>query len=245
MGFFSDILDVIPGVSAVAGLFGGGDISSRAAAANDAAYNREVMQNQVQWKVEDAKKAGVHPLYALGAPSVSWSPSTAGGGPSTIQRVADAGQGIARAASAYGDSNMRRKLFEQEVRMNELKIKDAEISLAKNASVGAMNTSGATVPINSSDSHSIPGQGNAIGVSNRIPLPASTKYVSRTGSVEHYPSKEVAEAIEDNMLYQAEHFYRNRIAPFMHDAFQSLYDGGAYIGRATNDYASGRRRRRY
>ena len=34
-------------------------------------YNREVLQNQIQWKVDDAKKAGIHPLYALGAPSVS------------------------------------------------------------------------------------------------------------------------------------------------------------------------------
>ena len=42
---------------------------ANAQAAND--LTREALQNQLQWKVDDAKKAGVHPLYAIGSPTIS------------------------------------------------------------------------------------------------------------------------------------------------------------------------------
>lgn len=35
---------------------------------------REFAQNGIRWKVDDAKAAGVHPVYALGAPTTSFSP---------------------------------------------------------------------------------------------------------------------------------------------------------------------------
>lgn len=31
--------------------------------------NKEALQNSVLWRVEDAKRAGIHPLYAMGAPT--------------------------------------------------------------------------------------------------------------------------------------------------------------------------------
>lgn len=35
---------------------------------------REFAQQGIRWKVEDAKAAGIHPVYALGAPTTSFSP---------------------------------------------------------------------------------------------------------------------------------------------------------------------------
>ena len=35
-------------------------------------------KNAIQWKVNDARKAGIHPLYALGAPTMSFSPVSLG-----------------------------------------------------------------------------------------------------------------------------------------------------------------------
>lgn len=40
-------------------------------------HQKELAQNQVQWRVEDAKKAGLHPLAALGISPSSYSPATA------------------------------------------------------------------------------------------------------------------------------------------------------------------------
>lgn len=54
--------------SLLGGLFG------RSSAKKTAAANRELNQNKIQWTVADAKKAGIHPLAALGSPvSGAWA----------------------------------------------------------------------------------------------------------------------------------------------------------------------------
>lgn len=60
---------------------------------------REFAQNGVRWKVADAKAAGIHPLAALGAQTVSYSPVAVGddGLGSALQTM---GQGISRAVEA-------------------------------------------------------------------------------------------------------------------------------------------------
>lgn len=50
------------------------------------------LQNQTQWKVNDAKAAGIHPLYALGAPSATFAPAPV----SFDSGVGRAGEAIAR-----------------------------------------------------------------------------------------------------------------------------------------------------
>ncbi|AXH77176.1 MAG: DNA pilot protein [Microviridae sp.] len=37
-------------------------------------YQKEYAQNGIQWRVADAKKAGIHPLYALGANTPTYTP---------------------------------------------------------------------------------------------------------------------------------------------------------------------------
>ena len=74
---------------------------------------KEFAQSGIRWKVEDAKAAGIHPLYALGANTTSYSPVSVGGvsapgstpyassgGSSLGGALADAGQNIGRAVSA-------------------------------------------------------------------------------------------------------------------------------------------------
>lgn len=41
----------------------------------NAALQRDFAQNSIRWRVADAKAAGVHPIYALGAPTMSASAS--------------------------------------------------------------------------------------------------------------------------------------------------------------------------
>lgn len=95
------------GVSALGniagGLFGGGGKGKQGDAENFARQQLETqMQKSVQWRVADARAAGVHPLAALGA-QVSASPATPVGGDSNSDRynlgasLADVGQSIVRA----------------------------------------------------------------------------------------------------------------------------------------------------
>lgn len=88
---------VWPAVIAAGAAIGGGLLSNRSArkqAAQQAALQREFAQNSIQWRTADAKAAGLHPLYAMGASPTPYSPTTYSDamGPA----LASAGQSIAR-----------------------------------------------------------------------------------------------------------------------------------------------------
>lgn len=76
--------------------------NARAEAQNqqNIALQKEFAQSGIQWKVKDAEAAGVHPLFALGAQTTSFSPTSVGGGASDFSGLADAGQNIGRAIDA-------------------------------------------------------------------------------------------------------------------------------------------------
>lgn len=69
--------------------------------AQSLAAQREFAQHGIRWRVEDAKAAGLHPLYATGAMGASYTPGTVvGGGGSGSNRFQQAGQDISRAVQA-------------------------------------------------------------------------------------------------------------------------------------------------
>ncbi|AXQ65631.1 MAG: DNA pilot protein [Microviridae sp.] len=67
------------------------------------ALQREFAQNSIQWRTADAKKAGLHPLYAMGATGASYSPQTYYD--SLGPAVAQAGQHI---ATGYQNAQTRK-----------------------------------------------------------------------------------------------------------------------------------------
>lgn len=81
------------GASLLGGLFGGRS-QSRADQSN-AALQREFAQKSIQWRVDDAKAAGIHPLAALGASTTSAAPSYVGANPAS---------GLSRAGSRVGQA---------------------------------------------------------------------------------------------------------------------------------------------
>lgn len=66
------------------------------------AMQKEFAQQGIQWRVKDARDAGLSPLAALGANTISFSPSSVGISPDTSMAtaVANAGQDIGRAVDA-------------------------------------------------------------------------------------------------------------------------------------------------
>lgn len=86
---------IAAGASLAGGLFG------KSAADKQAKLQKQFAKNGIQWKVEDAKKAGIHPLYALGANTISYQPSSVGGGLESA--LPQMGQDIGRAI----DQNQR------------------------------------------------------------------------------------------------------------------------------------------
>lgn len=71
----------------------------KSAADKQADLQKDFAQKGIQWKVKDAKAAGIHPLYALGANTVSYSPVSVGQ-PDLGAMGADIGQAIDRVSTA-------------------------------------------------------------------------------------------------------------------------------------------------
>lgn len=95
---------------------------------------RQFAQQGIQWKVADAKAAGIHPLYALGASTHSFSPQTISGG--TASPLADAissmGADVGRAAQAGMTGGQRADDFTR--RLQSLQLTRGELENEKLAS---------------------------------------------------------------------------------------------------------------
>lgn len=116
---------------------------------------KEFAKNGIRWRVEDAKAAGLHPLAALGASSMGYSPVTSISEPdhSRSDMVRDLGQNISRATmvSATPEEKTYRALQVESLAIdNALKKKELE---------GL--TQPGTPSISSFGSGIIPGQGNS------------------------------------------------------------------------------------
>lgn len=105
MGFFSGGFGGI--ASGVLGALGG-TIGSAMDASHDrdlarmnANFQREVYQNQLQWKAADARKAGLHPLAALGGGAYSASNIASGPSSSYADSLGKLGSTIGDAFTAY------------------------------------------------------------------------------------------------------------------------------------------------
>lgn len=93
--------------SLIGGLFNRDSASENRAAqermaAQNIAQQREFAQNGIRWKADDARAAGIHPLFALGANTTSFAPVSVGSAADSSMgdAIASAGQNIGRAVQA-------------------------------------------------------------------------------------------------------------------------------------------------
>lgn len=93
-------------ISAGANLLGGwlGQKSQDENAANNIKYQKQFAKNSIQWRAADALKAGIHPIYALGASGSSFSPVSVGDsmGPAIAAAGNDIGRAVATGMSPEG-----------------------------------------------------------------------------------------------------------------------------------------------
>lgn len=220
MGF----LDAIPIVGdVVKGVFGhkaADDAYDRQAnqAAADRELQKEFAQHGVQWRVEDALKAGIHPLAALGMNPISSTPIPIGVTPD--DSFAQMGQDLSRSvyASMSGESRMQAKLDALKLERGELENMLLASQIAKlNGQVGPPMPTGIQVnPSEITTSRS----GDA-SMELAPPAPAVKEFLNRDGSVTIWPSADAKQAIEDSM-YEWEHMWRNRVIPSARDAFRDF-----------------------
>lgn len=102
------------GASLASGLLGR-SAAKDAAAQNQANFQQNIdlqktfAKEGIRWKVEDAKKAGIHPLFALGAQTTSFAPQSIStpADNSVATAVANMGQDVGRAVNATRTSPER------------------------------------------------------------------------------------------------------------------------------------------
>lgn len=224
---------LIGGAASLTGGLMGRDAHKDAAAQNAAqaaanmAMQREFAQHGIRWKVEDAKAAGIHPLYALGANTPSFSPVSLGAVPdnSMPSAMADIGQNISRAVSATRTG--------AEKQIAEINLASARANLdgqlidnqIKQRQLSQMGTGAPSFP---GSTNFIPGQGNSglqvIKPSERTSsepgrLAQEAGWVPDVGYARTdtgfttVPSKDVKERIEDQLIPELMWSFRNNLMP--------------------------------
>lgn len=188
---------------------------------------REFAQNSIRWRVEDAKRAGLHPLAALGAAGSSGPVMQAGSDLpdySGAEAVSNMGQNISRAISSTSTGHERE--------IQALTIANARLDLEGKAldnqyRLAQLNrlSSGPSFP--GSDNF-IPGQGD----SPLMKVSASERTVSAPGrpaqqagwvpdvayartdtGLTPVPSADVKERVEDQIVPETMWAIRNQLAP--------------------------------
>lgn len=234
--------------AAVSGLFnlGAGLIGSSAtqqsnkvqaqAAAANIENQRLFAKKGIRWRVDDAKKAGIHPLYALGANTTSFSPVSVGHTPDTsmANALAQTGQDVSRAIDATRTHPERIDAFTQSVRDLSLQKMGLENELLGAQIAKIRQTSVPALPSTAPNQWLIDGQGQtaaalAPGLVDDQPLervvgdPAAPHrepgaitdlgYVRTPGGYMPVMSKDAKERLEEDWPGMLAWNLRNRLMP--------------------------------
>lgn len=103
-------MSVLGDVVAAGASIAGGIMSKNEADANRK-LQKQSMKKGIQWRVKDAEKAGISPLYALGAPTFSPAVTMSG----MPEAMANAGQNIGRAADSLLDRDEKATAYTKSV----------------------------------------------------------------------------------------------------------------------------------
>lgn len=185
---------------------------------------REFAQNSIQWRVADAEKAGVHPLFALGAPPISYSPAYVGdSGPNVSQM----GQDISRALMAQMDEQERsaaarmalqRHELDMERGRTEIELLRSQIARANSSQLGpGVPVAGATLPEGGPRAayrQSQPIIGGVNQPQRQAGQITDMQYVrSSPTRLDIVPSEEMTDRMEDLLPAQFGWWMRNNIMP--------------------------------
>lgn len=199
--------------------------------AENVAHQKEFAQMGIQWRVEDAKKAGIHPLYALGAQTTGFTPSS-----HVFQESNSApdisgpmGQDISRAVMA-SQSIPVTEMQKLAITSAQLDIEGKYIENAIRATqLQKLQSPGSPpgVPLPDAIQGGLAGQGDAVRVRPAEPTASqSGRPAQEAGAINSFgytrdtdtsygiaPSKDMKERIEDDLIGETLWHIRNRINP--------------------------------
>jgi hypothetical protein len=176
---------------------------------HDARLQENFAKSGIQWRVEDAKKAGIHPLAALGAQTHMASPSLIQGNPTAGQDMAAMGQDIGRALAT--------KMSSHEKQLMDINLKNAQMD----SEMKAIELTNARRSLQTgNDGVRVKPAEVTAHVKNRKNIEAgtisSTGYArTASGGLAPVPSKDVKERIEDQFIPEMAWAAQNYIGPLV------------------------------
>lgn len=196
------------------------------------ALQREFAQNGITWKVRDAQRAGIHPIYALGSSGASYTPTAQAFTADTSMpaAMAAAGQDIGRAVNATRSGTQRLDAFTrtaQALQLEKAGLENEVLRMEIASKAGRIRQENApAMPIG--DNYLIPGQAGSLTVKNKAlervqsapgapqqehgAIPDVGFARTKTGYAP-VPSADVKQRIEDNLIQEVMWSIRNNIMP--------------------------------
>lgn len=190
---------------------------------------KEFAQNGMRWKVEDARRAGLHPLFALGGSGASYSPqgvtiadpvdNNVPSGPDLSAMSQDltramnstrTGQEreLAQIQLASARADLDGKTIDNQIRASQLKKLQAGPAFPGGDNfISGQGNSGLVKDQPLTRTATLPGghaEGGAIG---------DIGWAKTSTGVVPVPSKDIKERIEDNFFHETSHFIRNNVMP--------------------------------
>jgi len=224
------------GLTAATQIAGGllGNSAKRKEADKQYERQKEFATQGIRWKVEDAKAAGIHPLYAMGASTHSFSPVQTG---TDYDFLGKAGQEVGRAIDSTRDNEgkvtaLQQGIAAQELRGKELDNKMKELELASQIAKGSGKGPGLPGPGGAKSPH-WDGQGDAIKMDGPkfkietkrdVTDPTNPPYIpgsgpsvgvmkNTTGGYSPVIPPELAESLESDFMGRWDWMIRNRLIP--------------------------------
>jgi len=221
---------IAAGANIVGGLMGAN--SAKKAAKQEYKHQKEFAQNGIQWKAEDARAAGISPLFAMGAPAVSYAPVSSGS-TNPLSGLASAGQDISRAVDATSSQSQRLDVFTKAAQQLQLQRMGLENELLGSQLAKSRQAPQPGIP-SPGERYYVEGQPDS-GLVKPSPLVQDTP-VKRESSAPGQPSQEAGvgadigytrtktgwavtaskfskDRTEDDTWGQLAHGFRNRVMP--------------------------------
>ena len=218
MGLLGSLIGA--GSSLLGGILGGNSAAKQA---------KKVGTHSIQWRVEDAQKAGVNPIYALGSPVMA--PMADVGSP-LANGISNMGQDLGRAADAVSSQSMRLDDFTRSMQLLQLQRAGLENDVLKqqlaSSKLATMRQAGGLPPRPASGDNILPGQGNSPlvkqvpqevtstrpGIPNTEPASIPELGFGNTGTgYAPIPSRDYADRQMDGIAQEMSWVLRNQILP--------------------------------
>ena len=204
---------------------------------------REFAQNAISWKAADARRAGIHPIFAMGSSPINFSPVGVGisGRNPMADSLSSMGQDLSRAGMVNRSKSGRGQMMngvldklgveraglQNELLRSQIKAVNMKVTQSQLPPARVENISQQIIPGQADAPHVDPGIVTDVGHAR-----------TKTGYAP-VPSEQVKERIEDNLPQEIAHFARNNVAPNFNQSFSPPFKapkGKRWIYHPSQEY---------